>query len=140
MGRCVDWGFCSGVRFSSSRGEVDIGEGRFEGMLCVLRGSGSVWRNGGRAWMGTTSAVEDVVIRSREGGSCTVPLVFTKFDAKVVEVERKEGKRPPVLLLHGLLGSQMTYRSLVKRKDFGGLGRRSDAVWFHGGRGARGER
>mmetsp|Transcript_6875 Transcript_6875/g.20908 ORF Transcript_6875/g.20908 Transcript_6875/m.20908 type:complete len:301 (-) Transcript_6875:381-1283(-) len=44
----------------------------------------------------------------------SVPLQFLKVDAKV-----KGGQEyPPVIVLHGLMGSSTTYRSLLKRPEF----------------------
>mmetsp|Transcript_27631 Transcript_27631/g.108359 ORF Transcript_27631/g.108359 Transcript_27631/m.108359 type:complete len:248 (+) Transcript_27631:317-1060(+) len=78
-------------------------------MLRMLqsRGANEIRR---RAFATSASAVEEPVTRK---GSCTVPVAFTKFDAK-----EDAAPSPPVVLLHGLLGNQMSYRSLVKKPDF----------------------
>jgi len=81
-------------------------------MLRILqsRGANEIRR---RAFATSASAVEEPVTRK---GSCTVPVAFTKFDAK-----EDADPSPPVVLLHGLLGNQMSFRSLVKKPEFGTL-------------------
>jgi len=63
--------------------------------------------------MSTASAMEEPVSRSK--GSCTVPLASSKLEPK-----KADGKKEltPLIVIHELLGSQMTDRSLAKRKDF----------------------
>eukprot|EP00188_Purpureofilum_apyrenoidigerum_P002279 Plantae.Rhodophyta-Purpureofilum_apyrenoidigerum.ctg23981.p1 GENE.Plantae.Rhodophyta-Purpureofilum_apyrenoidigerum.ctg23981~~Plantae.Rhodophyta-Purpureofilum_apyrenoidigerum.ctg23981.p1 ORF type:complete len:314 (-),score=53.96 Plantae.Rhodophyta-Purpureofilum_apyrenoidigerum.ctg23981:689-1630(-) len=67
-----------------------------------------------RAWMSSMGLSEKIASISCSSESSTVPLAFAVLPAK--EEPRKQ--LPPIVLLHGLLGSQMTYRSLVKRSDF----------------------
>mmetsp|Transcript_10149 Transcript_10149/g.42578 ORF Transcript_10149/g.42578 Transcript_10149/m.42578 type:complete len:314 (-) Transcript_10149:881-1822(-) len=47
--------------------------------------------------------------------SSSVPLQYLKFSAKE---EKGESEFPPVIVLHGLMASSGTYKSLLRRSDF----------------------
>lgn len=59
-------------------------------------------------------------LQSRRAAASTsvmssVPLEFLKFNAKAIGRQAY----PPVIVLHGLMASSGTYRSLLKRHEFG---------------------
>ncbi|GJQ09997.1 hypothetical protein GpartN1_g1788.t1 [Galdieria partita] len=56
----------------------------------------------------------------RKGGGCVVPLSYYKLEPKKASSQLgvQTGKLPPVIVLHGILASGNTYRSVLKRDDF----------------------
>lgn len=56
----------------------------------------------------------------RRGGGCVVPLSYYKLEPKRAPTQLGvAGKPPPIIVLHGILASGNTYRSVLKREDFG---------------------
>ncbi|EME31154.1 Alpha/beta hydrolase domain-containing protein 11 [Galdieria sulphuraria] len=56
----------------------------------------------------------------KKGGGCVVPLSYYKLEPKKAfsQLGVEAGKPPPLIVLHGILASGNTYRSVLKREDF----------------------
>eukprot|EP00871_Galdieria_phlegrea_P004475 jgi/Galph1/5028/GphlegSOOS_G3659.1 len=54
----------------------------------------------------------------KRSGGCVVPLSYYKLDPKKASGRAQSDKLPPVVVLHGVLASGNTYRSVLKRDDF----------------------
>jgi len=76
-----------------------------------------------RRQLQTTKQSDSQVLSSsstseKKGGGCVVPLAYYKLEPKKASIQSGVQKLAPVVVLHGILASGNTYRSVLKRDDF----------------------